>query len=64
MGYFITVVGLICFLEGLPYLASPTQLKRLMAQISCMPDRPMRLLGAVLMIVGLLCVYWGRNHGG
>jgi hypothetical protein len=24
----------------------------------------LRLLGAALMIVGLLFVYWGRQHGG
>jgi hypothetical protein len=63
-GYLFTVLGLICFLEGLPYLASPEGLKKCLQYLICAPTRYLRLLGAGLMVVGLLLVYWGRQNGG
>lgn len=62
--YWITVVGLICFFEGLPYLASPEQLKKWLQQVCGAPNHILRMLGGALMVVGLLLVYWGRRHGG
>ena len=64
MGYFLTVIGLICFFEGLPYFACPAQLKKVMEQMISTPSRVLRLLGGMLMVLGLLFVYWGRHHGG
>lgn len=64
MGYWLTVIGLICFVEGLPYLAFPEALKRWLHQVMEMPTRHLRLLGGSLMVIGLLLVYWGRRHGG
>jgi len=63
-GYFITVIGLICFLEGLPYFAFPQQLKAWLQKLILMPSSQLRTIGGVLMAVGLLLVYWGRKHGG
>ncbi len=62
--YWLTVLGLICFFEGLPYLASPELLKAWMLKASTMDSKHLRLLGAVLMVLGLLLVYWGRRHAG
>ncbi|MGV8074013.1 MAG: DUF2065 domain-containing protein [Syntrophobacteraceae bacterium] len=64
VGYLFTVAGLICFFEGLPYLASPDQVKKWLEKVSGMKNRHMRLLGGALMGLGLLLVYWGRRHGG
>jgi uncharacterized protein len=64
LGYFLTVIGLICFLEGLPYLAFPKQLKTWLAKLMLMPPEQLRMLGGVLMVVGLFLVYLGRRHGG
>ncbi len=63
-GYLFTIAGLICFFEGLPYLASPDRLKGWMQKVCCTPCNHLRILGAVLMLLGLLFVYWGRQHGG
>jgi uncharacterized protein len=63
-GYFLTVIGLICFLEGLPYFAFPQQLKAWLQKLILMPTSQLRTLGGVLMAVGLLLVYLGRRHGG
>lgn len=59
--YFLTVLGLICFFEGLPYLAVPDQLKMWLQKVIAMDSRNLRVLGLVLMIIGLVLVYWGRN---
>lgn len=64
MGYFLTVLGLLCFLEGLPYFAFPEQLKRWLQQVCQMPAVKLRFLGAILMVTGLLLVFLGRRHGG
>ena len=45
MDYFLTVLGLVCFLEGLPYFAFPEQLKKWMMQVTQMPKTS--------------CVSWG-----
>jgi uncharacterized protein len=63
-GYFLTVIGLICFLEGLPYFAFPHQLKTWLQKLILMPSAQLRTIGGVLMGIGLLLVYWGRRHGG
>lgn len=63
-GYWFTVVGLICFFEGLPYLAMPERWKRLTLTIIATESRLLRVFGGILMVLGLLLVYWGRNHGG
>lgn len=60
--YWLTVIGLICFFEGLPYMAAPEQLKNWFRTLLEMETRKLRTLGAAMMILGLLLVYWGR-HG-
>ena len=62
--YLITVIGLICFVEGLPYLATPDQVRKWLQWLISAPTHYLRVLGAALMVVGLLLVYWGRTHGG
>lgn len=63
-GYVFTVLGLICFVEGVPYLASPESVKKWLQWLLTASTRNLRLLGGALMVAGLLLVYWGRNHGG
>ena len=63
-GYILTVVGLICFFEGLPYLALPDQLKLWLRKVCGTPSNHLRVMGGVLMVLGLFFVYWGRRHGG
>jgi len=62
--YLLTVFGLICFLEGLPYLASPKQVRKWLNWVLSVPTPSLRIMGAALMLVGLLFVYLGRNNGG
>jgi len=64
MGYVLTVLGLLCFIEGLPYFAFPEQLKRWLQQVTQMPGIQLRIIGGILMVLGLVLVYVGRHHGG
>lgn len=63
-GYFFTVIGLVLFIEGLPYLAFPAQAKAWLRKLTELPVFHLRFMGGMLMVVGLLLVYWGRRHGG
>ena len=62
--YVLTVLGLICFLEGLPYLATPDRVRKWLNWLLSSSNSSLRMLGAALMIAGLLLVYLGRRHGG
>ncbi len=62
--YILTVLGLICFVEGIPYLATPEHVKKLLNWVLSSSDSSLRFLGGALMIAGLLLVYLGRKHGG
>ena len=64
MDYFLTVLGLVCFLEGLPYFAFPEQLKKWMMQVTQMPENQLRILGGALMVLGVALVNLGRRLGG
>jgi uncharacterized protein len=63
-GYILTVIGLICFVEGMPYLATPEHVRKWLNWVLSASNRTLRFLGAALMVVGLVLVYWGRRHGG
>ena len=62
--YILTVLGLICFIEGIPYLATPEHVKKWLQWVLSTSDSSLRFLGGALMVVGLLLVYLGRKHGG
>ena len=62
--YILTVLGLICFIEGLPYLATPEQVRKWLNWLLSVSNPSLRILGAGLMVAGLLLVYLGRRHGG
>jgi uncharacterized protein YjeT (DUF2065 family) len=64
MGYFLTVIGLLCFIEGLPYFAFPEQLKKWFKQVILMPGQQLRIIGGCLLVLGLLLVYLGQRGGG
>ncbi len=56
MTYFLSVVGLVLIVEGIPWFLSPQRTKRLLAQIHAFPDSRLRFFGLTAMLVGLLII--------
>ncbi len=61
MEYFLCVIGMVLFLEGLPYAAFPEKMKQWLVKLLEMPTAQLRPMGLVFMIVGLCLVFLGRS---
>lgn len=61
MDYFVCVIGMVMIVEGLPYFAFPDKMKTWIRKLLEIPDRSLRRLGLVLMLIGLWLVYMGRT---
>jgi uncharacterized protein len=61
MAYFLCVIGMVMFIEGLPYFAFPEKMKRLITSLLEMPLESLRRFGLILMLTGLFLVYLGRS---
>lgn len=57
----LLLAGLILIVEGTPYFAFPSLIKRWIAQVLETSDSFLRLLGLTAMIVGLFLVYLARR---
>lgn len=60
MSYFLSVLGLVLIIEGLPYFAFPEKFKKMIRKLPDVPDNVLRLFGFITMSVGLLCIYISR----
>jgi len=54
MKYFLTLIGLVLVLEGLPYAAFPEAMQRWLRQVAVMPPAALRATGFMLLGLGLL----------
>ncbi len=61
MKFFLSVIGLIMVIEGLPYFAFPEKMKSWMNKILDMPEETLRKFGFVLMLTGIWLVYMGKR---
>ena len=61
MKFFLCVVGMVMIIEGLPYFAFPEKMKFWIQKIAQTPDGSLRGFGVVLMVLGLVLVYFGRS---
>ena len=61
MGYFLSVLGMVMIVEGLPYFAAPEKMKEWLMKMMTIPDNVLRRLGLVLMAAGLALVFFGRQ---
>ena len=60
MAYFLSVLGLVLVIEGLPYFAFPVKVKEWALSLQEMPEGALRIMGLISIIAGLLLVYLGR----
>ncbi len=63
MKLFITLIGLILILEGLPYAASPEAMQRWLRQILEMPPEQLRRIGLIAMAIGFFLCYLAQKSG-
>ena len=57
MKLFVTVIGLLMVVEGLPYFAFPEKMQALIRQIEEMNPDHLRLVGLVSTLIGLVVCY-------
>ena len=61
MNDFLTAIGLVMILEGLPYFAAPNKMRQMLSKVGELPDAFLRRTGLVLMVLGLFLVYHVRG---
>ena len=61
MKLFLSAVGLVLILEGIPYFAFPEKMKEWMRMVQDIPDSRLRIMGFVSMGLGLLLAYAFRQ---
>ncbi len=61
MKFFLTVVGMLLIVEGVPYFLSPENMKRFLAQIHEIPNDKLRFMGLAAMLLGAFIVYLGAR---
>ena len=54
MKLLLLLIGMVLILEGLPYVTFPEAMRDWLARLSQMPAGQLRLMGLVVMAVGLL----------
>ncbi|MBE9535992.1 MAG: DUF2065 domain-containing protein [Proteobacteria bacterium] len=57
--YFLSVLGLVFVIEGIPYFLSPGGIKKWVAIVLVMPERNVRFIGFLFMLTGLFVLYLG-----
>ncbi|MBW2554742.1 MAG: DUF2065 domain-containing protein [Deltaproteobacteria bacterium] len=62
MEYFLTVLGMVLIVEGLPYFTFPEKMKSIMEKIPQMPTTWLRIFGIVSISIGLLLIYLTRYY--
>lgn len=61
MSDFIVAIGLVLAIEGLVYAAFPQAAKRMAANVMGAEDAPLRVVGVVAAVLGVLMVWLVRG---
>ncbi|MGB5984057.1 MAG: DUF2065 domain-containing protein [Desulfobacterales bacterium] len=61
MELFLSVIGMVMIIEGLPYFAFPDKMKLFLIKMLEVPSESLRKFGLVLMIIGLVVVYLAKQ---
>jgi len=60
MKFFLTVIGLIIVIEGMPYFLMPGKYKEIIMVIQKLSDSYLRLIGIISMLMGLGIIYLAK----
>jgi len=61
MKFLFCLLGLVLFVEGLPYVISPNKMKKWMSTLQEIPDSNLRTMGLLAMALGLLISYFFKE---
>ena len=61
MNFFLSVLGLVMIIEGLPYFCFPGHIKSIAEKIHEIDDSLLRFFGLALMLTGLLVIYISKK---
>ncbi|MBU2590754.1 MAG: DUF2065 domain-containing protein [Nitrospinota bacterium] len=61
MSFWLSVIGVVCVIEGGIYFISPQGVKELSKRILFTPEPVLRRIGFLMMVVGLILAYLGRR---
>jgi hypothetical protein len=61
MSDFLVALGLVFVIEGVAFAAFPGMAKQAMASVMETPDGPLRIIGIVSALVGLIVVWMVRG---
>ncbi|MBW2366841.1 MAG: DUF2065 domain-containing protein [Deltaproteobacteria bacterium] len=61
MEFFLCVIGMVMFLEGLPYAVFPKKMKQWIIKMLETPHTTLRTMGLTLMGVGVFLVYLAKG---
>lgn len=64
MEFFLSVIGMVMVIEGIPYFVVPEKMKAVMKMALLQPDNVLRIFGAMLMVVGLIVVFLAKKSAG
>ena len=60
MKFFLCALGLALIIEGLPYFAFPSAMKKWLISVIEMQPFKLRIIGLMSMSSGLLLIFFGR----
>lgn len=52
---------MVLIVEGLPYFAFPEKIKAYLRKLTDIPDKTLRVIGSIAVIIGLILVYFGTG---
>ena len=61
MKLFLTVIGTMMVIEGIPYFAFPEKMKSVLKQIQEMEPGTLRVMGLLAMLAGLFLCYLAQR---
>jgi uncharacterized protein len=61
MEYFLCVLGMVMVVEGLPYFGFPDKMKAFLQVVLEQDDATLRMVGAIVMALGVLIVFISRK---
>jgi uncharacterized protein YjeT (DUF2065 family) len=64
MELFLCVLGMVMIVEGIPYFGFPEKMKNFMKIVLEQEDSILRIMGASLMLLGLILVFLARKSLG